>query len=67
MLVQSGDALLLLLNGGARSKPFTLPALGRQGVWTEIINTSHPGPAVKREGHVTLGARSLLLLRYQPL
>jgi glycogen operon protein len=65
MLVQCGDVLLLLLNGGARSKPFTLPALGRQGVWTEIVNTSHPGPAVQREGHVTLGARSLLLLRYQ--
>jgi isoamylase len=59
------DALLLLLNGGARSKPFKIPALDGAGAWTEVVNTSHPGAAVVREGEVSLGARSLVLLRYE--
>ena len=59
------DALLLLLNGGARSKPFKIPPLDGAGVWTEVVNTPHPGAVVVREGEVSLGARSLLLLRYE--
>jgi isoamylase len=63
MLVQGDpEALLLLLNGGGRSRLLTLPALGKPGSWTEIVNTFHPGPRVLREGQVTLGPRSLLLL-----
>ena len=65
MLIQGEGALLLLLNGGARSKGFTLPTLGHVGTWTEVINTANPGPAVVREEQVSLGARSLLLLRYE--
>jgi glycogen operon protein len=60
----TGDAILLLLNGGARSKPFILPALGRPGSWTEVLNTSHPVPRQVREGKVNLVAHSLMLLRY---
>ena len=40
----SGDSLLLLLNGGARSKQFTLPAMDRPGTWSELLDTSHEAP-----------------------
>jgi isoamylase len=60
----TGDAVLLLLNGGARSKTFILPPLGRPGSWVEILNTAHPLPRQVREGKVNLVAHSLMLLRY---
>jgi isoamylase len=60
----TGDAVLVLLNGGARSKPFILPPLGRPGSWVEILNTAHPVPRQVREGKVNLVAHSLMLLRY---
>jgi hypothetical protein len=60
----TGDAILLLLNGGSRSKPFALPALERPGSWTEMLNTAHPAPRQVREGRVNLVAHSLMLLRY---
>jgi isoamylase len=63
----TGDTTLILLNAGGRSKPFTLPTLEKPGIWTEILSTSHPGTKVVREGQVSLGPRSLMLLRYQPL
>jgi isoamylase len=65
MLIQGDNALLLLLNGGGRSKPFVLPGLGGSGIWTEIVNTHHPGPEVMCEGQVNLGPRSLLLLSHE--
>ena len=58
------DAILLLLNGGARSKPFILPALGRPGSWAELLNTAHPSGRPVREGGVNLVAHSLMLLRF---
>jgi glycogen operon protein len=68
MLIRGEDAdagsLLLLLNGGARSKSFLLPALDAGAAWLEIVHTSHPGSEAVREGSVTVGARSLVLLRY---
>ena len=45
----TGDAILLLLNGGARSKPFILPALDGPGIWAELLNTSHPSVRPVRE------------------
>jgi isoamylase len=69
MLIHSegGDAgdVLLLLNSGGRSKPFTLPALAHPGVWTEVVNTSQSPARRPSEGAVNLGARTLILLRYQ--
>jgi glycogen operon protein len=61
-----GEAILLLLNGGARSKPFILPSMEARGTWTEMINTSHASPRMVREGQVNLVAHSLMLLRYEP-
>jgi hypothetical protein len=62
---EDGD-VLLLLNSSGRSKPFTLPALGLPGRWTESVNTSHPAHRSVPEGTVSLGPRSLILLRYEP-
>jgi isoamylase len=63
---EDGD-VLLLINSGGRSKPFTLPTLGHAGAWTELVNTSHSAHRSVPEGTVSLGARSLILLRYEAL
>jgi isoamylase len=59
-----GEAILLLVNGGARSKSFTLPSLEGQGGWTEIVNTAHPTTRPVRQNLVHLVAHSLMLLRF---
>jgi glycogen operon protein len=61
----SSDSILLLLNGGGRSKSFVLPPVGRAGTWTEVVNTSHPTTQTIRQDNVILGARTLLLLRLE--
>jgi isoamylase len=61
-----GDAVLLLLNGGAGSKVFCLAPLGAAGRWTEILNTAHPILRPVGEDHVDLVAHSLILLRHEP-
>ncbi len=60
-----GEAVLLLVNGGARSRPFALPSLDRPGAWTEIINTAHPQTRPVRQNRVNLVAHSLMLLRHE--
>jgi glycogen operon protein len=59
-----GDTLLLLVNGGARSRFFLMPALEEQGMWQEILNTARPGRRVVRKPGVPLVAHSLVLLRH---
>jgi isoamylase len=61
-----GRTLLLLVNGGARSRSFTLPRQGRPGVWTELLSTVRPG-STRTLGRpaVNLVARSLSLLSYE--
>jgi isoamylase len=59
-----GDTLLLLLNGGWRSRAFTLPVLERPGLWQEIMNTARPGERLVRKPFVNLTAHSVILLRY---
>jgi len=61
-----GDTVLLLLNGGARSKKITLPRLEGSGLWHEVLNTARPGHtrAVRREA-LNLVAHSLMLLRFE--
>jgi glycogen operon protein len=61
----TGDSLLLLLNGGARSKPFSLPVLAQPGRWTELLDTSHEPSRPVREDRVHLAAHSLVLLSFQ--
>jgi isoamylase len=60
-----GEAILLLTNGGARSRPFTLPQLETPGAWVEVLNTAHPNPRTVRQGKVSLVAHSLMLLRHE--
>ncbi len=62
-----GDSLLLLLNGGARSKQFTLPLLEQSGRWAELLDTSHGAARAVREDRVNLAAHSLILLSFQPV
>jgi glycogen operon protein len=59
-----GEAILLLTNGGARSRPVTLPQLETPGAWLEVLNTAHPVPRLVRHDTVSLVAHSLMLLRH---
>jgi isoamylase len=59
-----GDTLLLLLNGGPRSRRFVLPSVQEAGRWHEVLNTARPGPRPARQGAVNLVAHSLILLRH---
>ena len=59
-----GDTVLLLLNGGTRSKPYTLPRLERPGVWEELLNTARPGRRLVGQPTVNLTAHSTILLRH---
>ncbi len=61
-----GDTLLLLLNGGHRSRMFALPDLEAAGAWQEVLNTARPetGTRIVRTRAVNLVAHSLILLRY---
>jgi isoamylase len=61
-----GDTLLVLLNGGYRSRLFMFPAMEGPGLWQEVLNTARPetGPRVVRTQAVNLVAHSLILLRF---
>jgi isoamylase len=59
-----GDTLLLLVNGGGRSRSFAVPRLEGAGEWREEINTARPGGRVVRTAAVNLVAHSLVLLRH---
>jgi glycogen operon protein len=60
-----GPTLLLLLNGGSRSRAFTLPPAER-GHWQEILNTARAGGRRAIRGDsLNLVAHSLALLRYE--
>jgi glycogen operon protein len=60
-----GDTLLLLLNGGSRSRLFSVPRLEGGGMWEEIVNTSRPiGSRLIRRGGINLVSHSAVLLRY---
>jgi len=61
-----GDTVLLLMNGGARSRVFTMPRLERSGAWEEVINTSRHDIAERpvRKPTVNLTAHSVIMLRH---
>jgi glycogen operon protein len=60
-----GDSVLLLLNGGSRSRMFAPPKLAEGGLWEEIVNTTRPeGTRLIRRRGVNLTAHSLILLRW---
>jgi pullulanase/glycogen debranching enzyme len=59
-----GESLLLLLNGGPRSRSFTLPKDVGPGAWEELLNTARAGGRVVKTSAVNLVAHSLVLLRH---
>jgi glycogen operon protein len=60
-----GRTLLLLVNGGARPRAFTLPRLDRPGEWHELVHTGRTGTRTVKTDVVNLLAHSLVLLRYE--
>ncbi|HYG71371.1 MAG TPA: glycogen debranching protein GlgX [Actinomycetota bacterium] len=61
-----GQTVLMLLNGGTRSRPFTLPRFEDEpGVWRILLHTAQPGQRVVRGEAVTLVAHAFVLLRYE--
>ena len=60
-----GQTVLMLLNGGVRSRGFQLPRFEEPGVWRMLINTAQPGQRVVRGDAVNLVAHSFALLRYE--
>jgi glycogen operon protein len=59
------DTVLLLVNGGARSRYFALPRLEGAGAWHDDINTARAdGSRVVRADGLNLVAHSLVLLRH---
>jgi glycogen operon protein len=59
-----GKTILMLLNGGARSRSFALPESGEEaGSWWTLINTAHPGRRAVRGKSVNLVSHSFQLLR----
>ncbi|HEV8420557.1 MAG TPA: glycogen debranching protein GlgX [Actinomycetota bacterium] len=61
-----GDTLLLLVNGGFRSRLFEFPPMEGPGFWQEVLNTARPetGTRVVRTQAMNLVAHSLILLRF---
>ena len=62
MLFDDGAPLLLLLNGGGRSRAFVLPERP-DGPWSVMIDTAHDGEREITAG-LTLAPHSLVLLRH---
>jgi len=63
MLVDGDRPLLLLLNGGGRSRAVALPG-GLAGPWSVLLDTAHDD---RRAAHadLTLAPHSLVLLRHE--
>ncbi len=63
MLFDGGDPLLLLVNGGGRSRAFVLPERPA-GSWIVLVDTAHEGERAAETG-VSLAPHSLVLLRHR--
>jgi glycogen operon protein len=59
-----GETVLLLLNGGTRSRLYAMPRVDRPGMWEELLNTAHPGRRLVKGPTVNLTAHSTILLRH---
>jgi len=64
---ETGDTVLLLLNGGTRSCYFRLPSMKQPGRWHHEVNTARPGRRAAPRKGVNLVAHSLILLTYEGL
>jgi glycogen operon protein len=60
-----GDTILLLLNGGTRSRSYVLPRIERPGIWEELLNTARALGTRRIQGStINLTAHSVILLRH---
>jgi glycogen operon protein len=59
-----GETMLLLLNAGETEIRFTMPAIEGDGIWAEMVDTTHRELRVVTSGFVTVDPFSLVLLRY---
>jgi len=60
-LLEADEPLLLLLNGGGRTRAFVLPERGN-GTWEVLLDTAHEGER-EAEAGIALAPHSLVLLR----
>ncbi len=58
------EHVLLLLNGGSRSRNFTLPVMPGPGRWRELLSTTHAGERVLRGSGTAVLAHALVLLAH---
>ena len=63
MLFEDGEPLLLLMNGGGRSRTFVVPSRPA-GQWMVLLDTAHEGER-RPDAGLTLAPHSLVLLRYR--
>ncbi len=59
-----GDTLLVVMNGGARTRYVTLPEIEAQGRWEIVLNTARPGATGSPTQGLRLGSHSLIALRF---
>ena len=60
-----GDTILFLLNGGNRSRSYSLPRIAWPGIWEELLNTARPPGRRRVQGPtVNLTAHSVILLQH---
>jgi glycogen operon protein len=59
-----GDTMLLLLNAAETEVTFTTPAINGEGIWAEMIDTTHRELRVVTTRSVTVDPFSIVLLRY---
>ncbi|HVU60105.1 MAG TPA: glycogen debranching protein GlgX [Mycobacteriales bacterium] len=59
-----GETLFWLLNAGSSPRKYTLPKLGRPGVWEELFSTARPGRRSVRTAAVNIAGHSMMLLRH---
>jgi glycogen operon protein len=59
-----GDTVLLVVNGGSRSRTVTLPRISQRGQWIELVNTAQTGSRAPR-GALPVAAHSLVLLGFR--
>ncbi len=60
------DTMLLLTNAGDDDVRFTLPAVGHEGQWAQLVDTASGSLRMIDAGWVGLMPHSLMLLRYGP-
>ena len=59
-----GETVLVILNGGRRTRLFTLPEAGQAGTWELILDTARPVTRMVRTPAVSIVSHSLLVLRF---